>query len=57
MLLRIESMLDAAPANIILQVEDVVQSRHQIADILGRGPTLLMQLLTIQSSTSAELFI
>src|SRR5271156_6307096 len=37
-------MFDAAAADIILQVEDVVQGGHQVTDVFGRGPALFVKL-------------
>src|ERR1700678_420119 len=37
-------MVDAAAAHIVLEVEDIVQRRHQVPDVFRRSPTLLMKL-------------
>jgi len=43
MLLGIEAMVDPAAAHIVLQIENVIQRRHQVTDIFRRGPTLLVK--------------
>ena len=43
MLLGVETMLDAAAANVVLQIENIVERRNQIADIFRRSPFFVVQ--------------
>ncbi len=44
MLFRVEAVFDPTAANIILKVEYIIQSCHQIPDVLRRSPFPLVKL-------------
>lgn len=56
MLLRVEAMFDAAAADIVLEIEDVVKGRHQVPDVFRCRPLLFVK-VNNPVQHFAELFI
>ena len=44
MLFGVEAMFYPASADVVLQVKNIIQSRHQVPDVFRRGPTFLVKL-------------